>query len=87
MKGAPRLLVDWKTHSKAHTRKCRHRMTTLIRMVAIVMFMAALATSGYAQTGAMTPGQMKMMGGEMKMMGEHMQMMTDRMKSGQRMKL
>jgi len=51
-----------------------------------------LATTGYAQTGAMTPEQMKTMsdqmkGGkmtadQMKMMGEHMQMMADRMKEG-----
>ena len=47
-----------------------------LRISVIVMLVVTLATVGYAQTGAMTADQMKMM-------SEHMQMMADRMKDGQ----
>ena len=43
-----------------------------LRMVAMVLLMACVATAGYAQTGGMTPDQMKAMSGQMKMMSDHM---------------
>src|SRR6266508_3084016 len=59
------------------------RMIRVMRMTAMMMLVAAVAKRGYAQTGAMTPEQMKAMSAHMKTMGEHMQMMADRMKDGQ----
>src|SRR3990172_2509794 len=56
----------------------RHMMRRLGKIVAMVMLVAAMATAGYAQTGSMTAGQMKMM-------GEHMQTMADHMKDGHQM--
>ena len=38
----------------------------VMRVVGMVVLMVALATMGYAQTGAMTPEQMKMMDEHMK---------------------
>lgn len=82
MAGAAVPIHDW-----------RHMMRRLGRIIAMLILMAAMATAGPAQTGAITPDQMRMMGDQMKggkmtpdqmkMMGEHMQMMADRMKSGQ----
>jgi hypothetical protein len=46
----------------------------------MVMLVAAVATVGYAQTGAMTADQMKMMGEHMQMMNEQMKMMGGQMK-------
>ena len=43
-----------------------------LRIAAMIMLVAAVATVGYAQTGAMTPDQMKMMGGQMKGMSDQM---------------
>ena len=53
------------------------------RIVVMGMLMVALATMGYAQTGAMTPEQMKMMSGQMKRMSDQMKsgkMTADQMK-------
>ena len=47
-------------------------MMQVMRIMAMVMLVVAVATMGYAQTGAMTPEQMKMMSGQMKMMGDQM---------------
>ncbi len=47
-------------------------MMHLMRIVAVVVLVVALATMGYAQTGAMTPEQMKMMSGQMKTMSDQM---------------
>ncbi|HUP37422.1 MAG TPA: hypothetical protein VNC82_18485 [Candidatus Limnocylindria bacterium] len=49
----------------------------------MVMLVAAVATVGYAQTGAMTPDQMTMMSGQMKGMSDQMKggkMTADQMK-------
>jgi len=51
-------------------------MIQVTRILAMAMLVVAVATMGYAQSGAITPGQMKMM-------SEHMQMMAERMKDGQ----
>jgi len=40
--------------------------------VPVVLFMACVATVGYAQSAGMTPDQMKAMSGQMKMMSDHM---------------
>ena len=45
------------------------------RTATMALLMTGMATMAYAQTGAMTPEQMKMMSGEMKTM-------SDRMKGG-----
>ena len=68
-------------------------MMRMMRILAVVTLVIAMATMGYAQGGAMTPEQTKMMSDQMKsgkmtadqmkMMAEHMQMMADRMKDGQ----
>ena len=50
-------------------------MTQFARILAVMMLIAAIAATGYAQGGAMGPDQMKMM-------GDHMRMMTDQMKAG-----
>ena len=58
-------------------------MRRLGRIVAVVMLVAATATAGYAQTGAMTADQMKMMSGHMKTMSDQMKggkMTADQMK-------
>jgi hypothetical protein len=55
-------------------------MTRFARILAVMMLVAAMATTGHAQSGAMSPDQMKMMSDPMKMMGEHMQMMREPMK-------
>src|SRR3989337_322408 len=61
----------------------RHTMRRLGKIVVMVMLMVAVATMGYAQTGAMTPEQMKMMSGQMKTMSDQMKggrMTADQMK-------
>ena len=50
-------------------------MRQVMRIIVMVMLVVAVATMGYAQTGAMSPEQMKMMSGQMKTM-------SDQMKSG-----
>jgi len=55
-------------------------MTQLMRFMVAAMLVAAAATTSYAQTGAMTPEQMKMMSGQMKVMNDHMKMMDGHMK-------
>jgi hypothetical protein len=52
-------------------------MRRLGKIVVMVMLVAAMATAGYAQTGAMTADQMKMMSGHMKTMNEQMKMGGD----------
>jgi hypothetical protein len=50
-------------------------MMHLMRIVAVGVLVVAVATTGYAQTGAMTPEQMKMMSDQMKggkMTADHM---------------
>src|SRR6266508_153753 len=59
------------------------RMIRVMRMTAMMMLVAAVATMGYAQTGAMTPEQMKAMSGHMKTMSDQMKggkMTADQMK-------
>ena len=58
-------------------------MMHLMRIVAEGVLVVAVATTGYAQTGAMTPEQMKMMSGQMKTMSDQMKggkMTADQMK-------
>ena len=58
-------------------------MIQAIRIMATVMLVVAVATMGYAQGGAMTPEQMKMMSGQMKTMSDEMKggkMTADQMK-------
>src|SRR3972149_5538532 len=55
----------------------------VMRMMAVVMFVVAVATTGYAQSGAMAPEQMKMMSDQMKTMSDQMKggkMAPDQMK-------
>src|SRR3990172_2944134 len=59
----------------------RHMMRRLGKIVVMVMLVAAMATAGYAQTGAMTADQMKMMSGQMKTMSD--QMKGGKMTAGQ----
>src|SRR3972149_4697446 len=47
-------------------------MVQVMRMIAVVMLVVAVATTGYAQSGAMAPEQMKMMSGQMKTMSDQM---------------
>jgi hypothetical protein len=58
-------------------------MRRLGTIVVMVMLVAAMATAGFAQTGAMTTDQMKMMSGHMKTMSDQMKggkMTADQMK-------
>jgi len=58
-------------------------MMQAMRAVGMAVLMVAVATMGYAQTGAMTPEQMKMMSGQMKTMSDQMKggkMTADQMK-------
>jgi len=50
-------------------------MSRMGTIVVTIMLVAAMATAGYGQTGAMTADQMKMMSG-------HMKTMSDQMKGG-----
>ena len=65
-------------------------MMQVMRMMAGAMLVVAVATTGYAQSGAMTPEQMKMMSDQMKTMSDQMKggkMAPDQMKTmGQHMK-
>ena len=58
-------------------------MIQAMRIMAIVMLVVAVATMGYAQGGAMSPEDMKMMSGQMKTMSDQMKggkMTADQMK-------
>ena len=58
-------------------------MIQVMRIIVTVMLVVAVATMGYAQTGAMTPEHMKMMNGQMKTMSDQMKsgkMTADQMK-------
>ncbi len=47
-------------------------MRQVMRIVVAVMLVVAVAAMSHAQTGAMTPEQIKMMSGQMKMMSDEM---------------
>ena len=53
----------------------RHKMRQFARIISVTMLVTAIGTTGYAQSGAMNPDQMRMM-------GDHMRMMSDQMKGG-----
>lgn len=58
-------------------------MTQATKIVAIIMLIGTVATTGYGQTRGMSPDQMRMMGDQMRTMGDQMgggKMTPDQMK-------
>jgi hypothetical protein len=71
--------------SWVHTDKCqgRYRDGAASQIVATIILIGAIATTGYSQPGAMTPDQMKTMADQMKAMSDQMRrgkMAPDQMK-------